>query len=77
MSTSIIKNTDLKSGMKVISPAGGILSIYNDVHPSHVSAGFVVAETNIGTIWFADHLTSKVLAEESEAEKAASLATAL
>ena len=73
--TSIIKNTDLKTGMQVLSPAGGVISIFGDVQPSRVSAGFVVAETSIGQIYFADHLTSKVLdSEENEAENTCALA---
>jgi hypothetical protein len=78
MSTNDIKNTELKNGMRVLIPAGGVISILEDAKPSAVSAGYVLAETSIGTIWFADHLSSKVLpAEEPAAENADALAAAL
>lgn len=78
MSTNTIKNTDLKNGMRVLIPAGGVISILGDAKPSAVSAGFVLAETSIGPIWFADHLPSKVLdSEEPAAENNDALAAAL
>ena len=64
MSTSTIQNHDLKSGMQVISPAGGIISILTDAKPSAISAGQVVAETNIGLIYFADNLSCTILLSE-------------
>jgi len=64
MSTSTIQNTDLKSGMQVISPAGGIISILTDAKPSAISAGQVIAETNIGPIYFADNLSCTILLSE-------------
>ncbi|MCB5280638.1 hypothetical protein [Arthrobacter sp. ES1] len=76
--TNTINNTDLKNGMRVLIPAGGVISILEDAKPSAVSAGFVLAETSIGPIWFADHLTSKVLpSEEPAAANADALAGAL
>lgn len=79
---SIIKNTDLKTGMEVVSPAGGTVSIFGDAQPSHLSPGFVYAETDMGPIYFASHLTSKVLVSddtesESQAENTDALAAAL
>lgn len=66
--TSIINNTDLKNGMRVFNPAGGLISILEDAKPSALGAGYVLAQTSIGPIWFADHLTSKILlSEEPEA----------
>lgn len=61
---SITKNTDLKTGMRIIIPAGDTLSIEGDVYPSRVSAGQIVAETNIGPIYFAGDRTTKVLVSE-------------
>lgn len=75
--TSIIKNTDLKNGMQVLIPAGGVISLFGDVQPSRLSDGYVLAETSIGPIYFADHLTSKVLvSDEPAAENADTLAAA-
>jgi hypothetical protein len=76
--TSTIKNTDLKTGMQVLIPAGGVISIFGDVQPSHISEGFVLADTSIGPIYFADHLTSKILlSDEQAAENTDALAAAL
>lgn len=76
--TSVIKNTELKNGMRVLIPAGGVISILEDAKPSAVSAGFVIADTSIGLHYFADHLTSKVLpSDETAAENADALAAAL
>ncbi|MEO3931334.1 hypothetical protein WMO79_00780 [Micrococcaceae bacterium Sec7.4] len=75
--TSIINNTDLKNGMQVLIPAGGVISILTDPKPSTLSA-HVFAETSIGTIYFADHLTSKILiSDEPAAANAAPLVGAL
>jgi hypothetical protein len=76
--TSIIKNTDLKNGMRVLIPAGGVISILGDAQPSRVSDGFVLAETSIGLHYFASDLTSKVLDsdETPAAENADALAAA-
>lgn len=64
--TSTINNTELKSGMKVISPAGGIISILTDAKPSVISAGQVIAETNIGPIYFAEDLTCRILLSDEQ-----------
>lgn len=65
--TSTIPNPDLKSGMQVISPAGGIISILTDAKPSAISAGQVIAETSIGPIYFADNLSCTILLPEEPA----------
>lgn len=67
MSTDTIKNTDLKSGMQVISPAGGIISILTDAKPSAISAGQLITETSIGPIYFADNLSCTILLSEEPA----------
>jgi hypothetical protein len=78
MSTNTIKNTELKNGMRVLIPAGGVISILGDAQPSRVSDGFVLAETSIGLHYFASDLTSKVLvSDEPAAENAGALAAAL
>lgn len=72
--TSTVSNTDLKNGMRVFNPAGGLISILDDPKPSALGAGFIFAETSIGPIWFADHLTSTILLpEEPGTSTAASL----
>lgn len=65
---SITKNTDLKTGMKIIIPAGNTLTIDGEVYPSNISPGFIVAETEIGTIYFAGERTTKVLVPDEPTE---------
>lgn len=59
--TTMVRNTDLKTGMTIVIPAGDTLSIEGQVYPSNISEGCVVAETNIGPVYFAGHLHTKVL----------------
>lgn len=61
---SIVNNTDLKTGMKIVIPAGDTLSINGEVYPSNISPGFIVAETEIGSIYFAGESTTKVLVSD-------------
>jgi hypothetical protein len=65
---SITKNTDLKSGMKIVIPAGDTLLIVGEVYPSNISPGFIVAETDNGSLYLAGDRSTKVLvADESDA----------
>jgi hypothetical protein len=59
--TSIINNKDLKPGMKIMIPAGDTLTINGEVYPSNISPGFIVAETEIGSLYLSGELTTKVL----------------
>lgn len=59
--TTMVRNTDLKTGMKIVIPAGDTLSIEGQVYPSSISEGCIVAETNIGPVYFAGHLHTRVL----------------
>jgi hypothetical protein len=72
--TSIISNKDLKPGMKIILPAGNTLTINGEVYPSNISPGFIVAETEIGSLYLRGELTTKVLfSDDSVGSKAAAL----
>ncbi len=66
MSTNInmVNNTDLKTGMKIVIPAGDTLSINGEVYPSNISPGFIVVETEIGSLYFAGESTTKVLVSD-------------
>lgn len=59
--TTLVRNKDLQPGMKVVVPSGDILTIEGDVRPSCVSAGQIVAETDIGPVYFADDRSTRVL----------------
>jgi hypothetical protein len=64
---SITKNTDLKSGMKIVIPAGDTLMIVGEVYPSKISPGFIVAETDIGSLYLAGDRGTKVLVADERA----------
>lgn len=64
---SMTKNTDLKSGMKIVIPAGDTLMIREEVYPSRISPGFLVAETEIGPLYLAGDLSTKVVVTDETA----------
>ena len=64
---SMTKNTDLKSGMKIVIPAGDTLMIREKVYPSRISPGFLVAETEIGPLYLAGNLSTKVVVPDETA----------
>ena len=64
---SMTKNTDLKSGMKIVIPAGDTLMIREEVYPSRISPGFLVAETEIGPLYLAGDLSTKVIVTDGTA----------
>jgi hypothetical protein len=64
---SMTKNTDLKSGMKIVIPAGDTLMIREEVYPSRISPGFLVAETEIGPLYLAGDLSTKVVVTDGTA----------
>ncbi|GAB5079702.1 hypothetical protein ARTHROSP310_28450 [Arthrobacter sp. AD-310] len=61
------KNSDLKSGMKIVIPAGDTLMIREEVYPSRISPGFLVAETEIGPLYLAGDLSTKVVVTDETA----------
>ena len=64
---SMTKNTDLKSGMKIVIPAGDTLMIREEVYPSRISPGFLVAETELGPLYLAGDLSPKVVVTDETA----------
>ncbi|MFJ2662556.1 hypothetical protein [Arthrobacter koreensis] len=62
--TSLVRNTDLKTGMRVIIPSGDTVTIQSDAVPSCISAGQVLAETSIGPLYFAADRSSTLLADQ-------------
>ncbi|WP_459793208.1 hypothetical protein [Arthrobacter sp. AD-310] len=64
---SMTKNSDLKSGMKIVIPAGDTLMIREEVYPSRISPGFLVAETEIGPLYLAGDLSTKVVVTDETA----------
>lgn len=58
-----IRNADLKPGMKFLVPSGGSLAINGEVYSSNVNPGMTVVETEIGSLYLSDELTSPI--EES------------
>lgn len=63
--TSLVRNTDLKTGMRVIIPSGDTITIQSDAVRSHISAGQVLAETSLGPLYFAADRSSTLLVDQT------------
>lgn len=62
--TSLVRNTDLKTGMKVIIPAGDTVTIFSDASESRISPGQVLADTDIGPLYFAADRSSTLVEDQ-------------